>query len=62
MKKKTIDAICSIEFRKFLDQIPQNDPRKMEFLEAFKILKKDCLRGNKISHVVDLMHILKNTG
>ena len=49
-KKKAKDVIGSIEFRKFLDQIPQNDPRKKEFLEAFKILKEDCLRGNKIPH------------
>lgn len=40
----------SIEFRKSFDQIPQNNPRKKEFHEAFKILKEDCLRGNKIPH------------
>lgn len=48
--KKINDVIGSIEFRKFFDQIPQNDPRKKEFLEVFKILKEDCLRGNKIPH------------
>ena len=49
-KKKAIDVIGSIEFRKFFDQIPQDDPRKKEFLEAFKFLKEDCAGGNKIWH------------
>ena len=49
-KKKAIDVIGSIEFRKFFDQIPQYDPRKKEFLEIFKFLKEDCSRGNKIPH------------
>ncbi len=49
-KKKADDVIGSIEFRKFFDQIPQNDPRKKEFRDEFKILKEDCLRGNKIPH------------
>ena len=48
IKRKANDVIGSIEFRKFLDQISQNDFRRQEFLEAFKILKEDCLRGNKI--------------
>lgn len=38
-KKKANDVIGSIEFRKFFVRIPQNDPRKKEFLEALKILK-----------------------
>lgn len=49
-KKKANDVIGSIEFGQFLDKISHNDPSKKEFLEAFKILKEDCLRGNKISH------------
>ena len=49
-KKKENDVIGSIEFKKFFDRIPQNDPMKKEFLEVFKILKEDCLRGNKIPH------------
>ena len=49
-KKKADDVIGSIEFRKFFDQIPQNDRRKKEFRDEFKILKEDCLHGNKIPH------------
>lgn len=49
-KRKASDVIGSLEFRKFFDSVPQDDPRKREFLEAFKILKEDCLRGNKIPH------------
>lgn len=49
-KKKVNDVIGSIEFKKFFDCIPQNDPRKKEFYEIFKILKEDCLRGDKIPH------------
>jgi len=60
--KKINDVIGSIEFRKFFDHIPQNDPMKKEFLEVFKILKEDCLRGNKIPHDRGLLHILANTG
>ncbi len=49
-KNKVSDVIGSTEFRKFFDQIPQNDPKKKEFHDAFKILKEDCLQGNKIPH------------
>jgi len=49
-KKKASDVIGSTEFRKFFDSVSQDDPRRREFLEAFKILKEDCLRGNKIPH------------
>ena len=49
-KKKENDVIGSIEFKKFFDRIPQNDPRKKEFYEIFKILKEDCLQGDKIPH------------
>lgn len=48
--KKVNDVIGSVGFRNFLDQIPQNDPMKKEFLDAFKTLKEDCLRGDKIPH------------
>lgn len=49
--KKTVhDIIGSIEFRKFYDSILQSDPRKNEFLDAFKILQENCLQGNKIPH------------
>ena len=50
MSTKIIDVIGSIEFRKFFDKIPQTDPRKKELYNTFKILKEDCLRGDKISH------------
>ena len=50
MKKRANDVIGSIEFRRFYDSIAQDDPKKKEFLDAFKILKEDCLRGNKIPH------------
>ncbi len=50
MKKRASDVIGSIEFRRFYDSIAQDDPKKKEFLDAFKILKEDCLRGNKIPH------------
>ncbi|MGI0087137.1 MAG: hypothetical protein ACREBI_04145 [Nitrosotalea sp.] len=49
-KKKAIDVIGSIEFRKFYDDMAQDDPKKKELFDAFKILKEDCLRGNKIPH------------
>lgn len=61
-KKKANDVIGSVEFRKFFDQIPQNDPRRKEFLEAFKILKEDCLRGNKIPHDRGLQRTLESIG
>ena len=50
MQTKVNDVIGSIEFRKFFDRIPQNDPRKKELDDTFKILKEDCLRGDKIPH------------
>lgn len=50
MTKKANDVIGSTEFRKFYDSIVQDDPRKKELLDVFKILKEDCLRGNKIPH------------
>lgn len=50
MTKRANDVIGSIEFRKFYDNIAQDDPRKKELLDVFKILKEDCLRGNKIPH------------
>ncbi len=50
MVKKANDVVGSTEFKKFFDGMPQDDPRKKEFYDAFKILKEDCLRGNKISH------------
>lgn len=50
MKKRSNNIIGSIEFRRFYDNIAQDDPKKKELLDAFKILKEDCLRGNKIPH------------
>ncbi|MDE1763715.1 MAG: hypothetical protein KGH88_05675 [Thaumarchaeota archaeon] len=48
-RKQATNVIGSIEFRRFYDSIYENDLKK-EFSDAFKILKEDCLRGNKIPH------------
>jgi hypothetical protein len=50
VQPKIIDVIGSTIFRKFFDKIPQNDSRKKELYETFKILRQDCLRGDKIPH------------
>ena len=60
--KKTVhDIIGSIEFRKFYDSILQSDPRKNEFLDAFKILQENCLQGTiKYLMIVGPVNMLEN--
>jgi len=44
------DVVGTVEFRRFFEKIPGNEPRKKELVSAFKILKENCLSGNKIPH------------
>ena len=59
--KRAKDVIGSIEFGKFYDSIAQDDPRKKELLDVFKILKEDCLRATRYHMIVGLLHIPENT-
>jgi hypothetical protein len=42
------DVIGTKRFVKFFERLNESDPRKRELIEAFKTLKENCLRGNRI--------------
>lgn len=48
--KRTKDVLGTIEFRKFFNRLPENESRKKELIETFKILKENCLRGDRIPY------------
>lgn len=50
MSKQARSVVGTVEFSKFLERLAENEPRRKELFGIFKILKEDCLRGNKIPH------------
>ena len=50
MSKIADDVVGTVEFRRFFEKIPRTEPRRKELVSAFKILKENCLSGNKIPH------------
>lgn len=50
MSKRVKDVIGTKEFRKFFNQILENESRKRELRDAFKTLRENCLIGDKITH------------
>lgn len=61
-KKRADDVIGSVDFRKFYDGIPNEDPKKKEFLATFNLLKEDCLVGNKIPRDLWPTYYIKKYG
>lgn len=50
MSKQAKSVVGTAEFSKFLEKLPENEPRRKELSDIFKILKENCLRGSKIPH------------
>jgi hypothetical protein len=53
--KRVKDVIGTKEFRKFFNQVPENEPRKKELCDAFKTLQEDCV-GTKSLTTYGLNH------
>lgn len=50
MSKTAHRVVGTIEFTKFLDKMPESEPRKKELHNILKVLKENYLSGNKIPH------------